>query len=145
MGYVTRSPGGVSIARQQLAPIPPTASVMNPKPRIGEIGRRTQLRQTAGFAFAWIGPFHFPWCVRRGRIQEEGLPKRLRKCGRMLALLQVRRRRSSSYGTAPAGGGAHVQPGCLVAPGKLQESFRSAIPAEGWVGWVRSQRLLKGV
>lgn len=141
MGYVTRSPGGVSIARQRLAPIPPTASVMNPKPRIGEIGRRGLTQTKSGLCICMDWPFHFPCCARRGGASKM---KACRKIAEVRTMLQVRRRRRS-YGTAPAGGGAHVQPGCLVAPGKLQESFRSAIPAEGWVGWVRSQRLLKGV
>lgn len=42
------------------------------------------------------------------------------------------------------GGATCAEPAALVAPGKLQESFRSAIPAEAWWGAPRSQRLPKG-
>lgn len=58
--------------------------------------------------------------------------------------MQVRPQKPD-YGTALPRRRSTCAAGCLVAPGKLQESFRSAIPAEGWWGrWrSRSQRLLK--
>lgn len=111
---------------------PPTAPVMNPKPRSGcsQIGSDSDKQR------AWLHGLALPVRARpRERLAEQKAEVRM---------MQVRRR--TSYGTAPAAA-ERMCSRCLVAPGKLQESFRSAIPAEGWVGWggLRSQRLLKGV
>jgi hypothetical protein len=111
MGYVTRSPGGVSIARQRLA---------HPSHRVGnesetanwecsQIGRE-RLRQTVGLAFCmdWLLPV-----LLARRVQEEGLP-----------------RKGGCADDAVPAGTAQEEPATVQLP-RTAEHMRSRLPRGG--------------